>query len=48
MLISTNVIVIVALILVLIIMFNEQISNFIEKKKAKTTTPFVEKIFEII
>ena len=29
-------------------MFNEQISNFIEKKKAKTTTPFVEKIFEII
>lgn len=48
MLISTNVIVIVALILVLIIMFNEQISNLIEKKKAKTTTPFVEKIFEII
>ena len=48
MLISINIIIVVSVILVLIIMFNDQISNFIEKKKEKATTPIVEKIFEII
>lgn len=48
MLISINVIIIVAVLLVLIIMFNDQISNFLEKKKEKVSTPIVEKIFEII
>lgn len=47
MLISINIIVIVSVILVLIIMFNEQISNLIAKKK-KSSTPFIEKVFEII
>lgn len=48
MLISINAIIITALILVLIIMFNEKILNIIKNKKQKATTPFVEKIFEII
>ena len=48
MLISINIIIVVSVILVLIIMFNDQISNFIEKKKENATTPIVEKIFEII
>ena len=48
MLIAINIIIVVSVILVLIIMFNDQISNFIEKKKEKATTPIVEKIFEII
>ena len=48
MLISINAIVIISFILVLIIMFNDQISNFIEKKKETSKTPIVEKIFEII
>ena len=48
MLVSINVIVAIAVILVLVIMFNDQISNFLEKKREKATTPIVEKIFEII
>ena len=48
MIVSTNIIIIIAIILVLIIMFNDQITNFLEKKKEKASTPIVEKIFEII
>ena len=48
MLLPTNVIVLIGVILLLIIMFNEQITNFIKKKKEKTSTSFIEKIFEII
>ena len=48
MLISINIIIIISLILVLIIMFNDQILNLIKKQKEKASTPFVEKIFEII
>ncbi len=48
MLISLNLIIAISVILVLIIMFNDQITNFLEKKKEKATTPIVEKLFEII
>ena len=48
MLISINVVVIVSVLLVLIIMFNDKISNIIERKKEETSVPFVEKVFEII
>lgn len=48
MLISINIIVVIAVILVLIILFNDKISNLIEKKREKVNTPFIEKIFEII
>ena len=48
MLISINIIIITSLILVLIIMFNDQILNLIKKQKEKASTPFVEKVFEII
>jgi V/A-type H+-transporting ATPase subunit I len=48
MIVSINVIVIACLILVLIIMFNDKITNLLEKKKEKASTPFVEKVFEII
>lgn len=43
-----NVIIIIAVCLVLIILFNEPISNFLEHKKQNAKTPMVEKIFEII
>lgn len=48
MLVSINGIIAIAVVLILIIMFNDQISNFLEKKKEKANTPIVEKIFEII
>ena len=48
MIISMNSIIAISLILVLIIMFNDKISNFLEKKKEKAMAPIVEKIFEII
>lgn len=48
MIISMNTIIAISLILVLIIMFNDKISNFLEKKKEKAMAPIVEKIFEII
>ena len=48
MIISFNAVVIVSLILVLIILFNDKIMNFIQKKKDTESIPFVEKIFEII
>lgn len=46
--ISTSTIVIIAVILVLIIMFNDKIMQLIKGKKDNTSTPFVEKVFEII
>ena len=48
MLVSMNIIVAISIILVLIIMFSDQIFNFLEKKKEKAKTPIVEKIFEVI
>ena len=48
MLISTNLLVIIAIILVIMILFGDVISSKIEKKKQETKTPIVEKIFEII
>lgn len=48
MLVSMNIIVAISVILVLVIMFNDQIFNFLEKKKEKAKTPIVEKVFEII
>ncbi len=47
-LVPKNIIIVLSVFLVLIIMFNEQIMNIIEKKRAKSKTPFVEKVFEII
>lgn len=47
-LIQKNIIIICFVILILIIMFNEQIMNFIKKKKENSSTPFIEKLFEII
>lgn len=47
-LVPKNIIIIFSIALILIIMFNEPIMQFIEKKKEKMNTPFVEKIFEII
>ena len=48
MLISINIIIITSLILILVIMFNDQILNIVKKQKQKAATPYVEKIFEII
>lgn len=48
MILSLNTVVIISLILVLIILFNDKITNFIQRKKSTETIPFVEKIFEII
>lgn len=48
MLISINIIIIISLILVIAIMFNDKIMNFLEKKRQESSTSFVEKIFEII
>lgn len=48
MLVSTNLLVIIAIILVIMILFGDVISSKIEKKKQETKTPIVEKIFEII
>ena len=48
MIVSLNVAVIVSLILVLIILFNDKIMSLIQKKRNTESTPFVEKIFEII
>lgn len=45
---SINIVIVLSIVLVLIIMFNEQIFNFLQKKKEKASTPFVEKVFEII
>lgn len=48
MLISMNAIIGIAVILILVIMFNDKITNFLKKKKDVASTPFVEKVFEII
>ena len=48
MLISINTIVIISIILILIIMFNDQIEGLLKKKKENAKTPIVEKVFEII
>ena len=48
MIVSLNTAIIVSLVLVLILLFNDKIMNFIQKKKESESTPFVEKIFEII
>ena len=48
MVVSLNTAIVIALILVLIILFNDKISNFIQRKKSTESVPFVEKIFEII
>ena len=48
MIVSLNVAVIVSLVLVIIILFNDKIMNFIQKKRKTESTPFVEKVFEII
>ena len=46
--VSLNTAIIVSVLLVLIILFNDKIMNFIQKQKSKESVPFVEKIFEII
>lgn len=48
MLISINIIVITSFILILVIMFNDKITNIIKRKKEEASVPFVEKVFEII
>lgn len=48
MLISINAIIAISLILIFIIMFNDKIMGWIEKKKDEANTSIVEKIFEII
>ena len=48
MIVSFNITVIVCLVLVLIILFNDKIMRIIQKRKSKESTPFVEKVFEII
>lgn len=46
--VSINLIITISAILILIIMFNDKITNFILRKKEKSGVPMVEKIFEII
>lgn len=48
MLISTNVLIGIAIVLVLLILFGDTISAILQKKKNQAKTPMVEKIFEIL
>lgn len=48
MLIPMNVIVVIAGVLLVLILFNEQLTKWITAKKEGTKTPMVEKIFEVI
>lgn len=48
MLIPMNFIVIISIVLVLLILFGENISSKIKRKKQTTKTPIVEKVFDII
>lgn len=48
MLIPTNFIIVIVAILLILILFNDKITQIISRKKEKEKAPFVEKIFEII
>lgn len=48
MFVSIKVIVIIACVLLLLILFNDKLSKLVVYQKEKTSTPMVEKIFEII
>ena len=48
MLVSTNAIVAIVCVLLILILFNDKITQFITKKKEKTKVAVVEKIFELL
>lgn len=47
-LVPKSILIFLIVFLILIIMFNDQIMSLIKKKREKSSTPFVEKVFEII
>ncbi len=47
-LVPKNIIIILVVFLILIIMFNDQIISLVKKQKEKSSTSFIEKVFEII
>lgn len=48
MIISSNIIIAIITILLILILFNDKLTNIITSKRENENTPFVEKIFEII